>query len=521
MSEAMSPADAFVVQRDGDRKALRRLGANKVGLPGVLMQAVAQISPTLGIFYTIAFTTGQAGVTAPLTYLLAFILCLTLAVPLGGLARRMPSAGGYYTYVSEGLGPKTGYLTGWLYGTSVALVPAALAAFTGAVLHDELDAEYHFGLPWWVYAVAILALCWFVAYRGIVISARFMLTMGAYEIVIGLALALTGIISPGPGGLSARGFLPSHIPSSSGFFLAVVLSIFAFTGFESAANIAEESRNPTRYVPWAIIGSVALMGIFYVFCAWGLQVGWGISNLTALANSPTAPAFVLGHRLWAGAWILILIALLNSGIGVCIACTTSSTRTLFSMARSGGLPKWISAVHPAHRTPYRAVTLQFGVVIILLLAMGVPLGAYNMFNLFGTTGTFTYVIIYGLGNIAAWRYFRTTGRDESSLIKYVLFPVVATAALLYIAYKSYIPLPAAPVVFAPVILGVYLAAGATCLLWALRPGRREWMTHAGVMETLADVPAGPNGIGPASPAAADPSGPAGPSAQALEEGTTE
>ena len=309
MSEAMSPADAFVVQRDGDRKALRRLGANKVGLPGVLMQAVAQISPTLGIFYTIAFTTGQAGVTAPLTYLLAFILCLTLAVPLGGLARRMPSAGGYYTYASEGLGPKTGYLTGWLYGTSVALVPAALAAFTGAVLHDELDAEYHFGLPWWVYAVAILALCWFVAYRGIVISARFMLTMGAYEIVIGLALALTGIISPGPGGLSARGFLPSHIPSSSGFFLAVVLSIFAFTGFESAANIAEESRNPTRYVPWAIIGSVALMGIFYVFCAWGLQVGWGISNLTALANSPTAPAFVLGHRLWAGAWILILIAL--------------------------------------------------------------------------------------------------------------------------------------------------------------------------------------------------------------------
>ena len=203
MSEAMTPADAFVIERDGDRKALRRLGANKVGLPGVLMQAVAQISPTLGIFYTIAFTTGQAGVTAPLTYLLAFILCLTLAVPLGGLARRMPSAGGYYTYVSEGLGPKTGYMAGWLYGTSVALVPAALAAFTGAVLHDELDAEFGFGLPWWVYAVAILALCWYRrATAASSLSARFMLTMGAYEIVIGLGLALTGIISPGPGRLS-------------------------------------------------------------------------------------------------------------------------------------------------------------------------------------------------------------------------------------------------------------------------------------------------------------------------------
>jgi|GEM_PF-157564 len=488
MSEALTPADAFVVAPDGTPRPERRLAANRVGLPGVLMQAVAQISPTLGIFYTISFNTGQAGITAPLTYLLAFILCLTLAVPLGGLARRLPSAGGYYTYVSEGLGPKTGYMVGWLYGASVALVPAALAAFTGAVLHDELNAEYHFGLPWWVYAVAILALCLFVAYRGIVISARFMLTMGMYEIVIGMGLALTGVINPGPGGVTARGFLPSHIGSSSGFFLAVVLSIFAFTGFESAANIAEESRSPRRYVPRAIVGSVALMGIFYVFCAWGLQVGWGVNNLGALANSPTAPAFALGHRLWAGAWVLILIALLNSGIGVCIACTTSSTRTLFSMARSGGLPRWLSSVHPTHRTPYRAVTLQFGTVIVLLVAMGVPLGAVNMFNLFGTTGTLTYVLIYGLGNVAAWRYFRTVAKDEFSVIKHVAFPVIATAALLYIAYKSYIPLPAAPVVYAPVIVGVYVASGAGFLIWALQPARRAWMRHAGVMETLTATP---------------------------------
>jgi amino acid transporter len=165
------------------------------------------------------------------------------------------------------------------------------------------------------------------------------------------------------------------------------------------------------------------------------------------------------------------------------------------MARSGGLPNWLSAVHPTHRTPYRAVTLQFAVVIILLIAMGLPLGADNMFNLFGTTGTFTYVIIYGLGNIAAWRYFRTAGRDESSVIKYVIFPLVATAALLYIAYKSYIPLPAAPVVFAPVIVGVYVAAGIGCLLWALRPGRREWMTQAGAIEDLTQVPAtAPRGV---------------------------
>src|SRR6201985_669759 len=170
-SAPQSPPDirplAPVAQAD-----LRR---GSVGLAGVLMQSVAQISPTLGIFYTIAFNTGQAGVTAPLTYLAAFIVCLSLAVPLSGLARHLPSAVGFYTYISHGIGPRSGFITGWLYAVMVTIVPAALAAFTGGVLHDELSAKVGLALPWWSYALAILATCFACAYRGIVISVRFLL----------------------------------------------------------------------------------------------------------------------------------------------------------------------------------------------------------------------------------------------------------------------------------------------------------------------------------------------------------
>jgi Amino acid permease len=326
-----TPAAAGVTDGQG-------LRAGSVGLGGVLMQSVAQISPTLGIFYTIAFNTGQAGVTAPLTYLAAFIVCLSLAVPLSGLARHLPSAGGFYTYISQGIGPRSGFITGWLYAVMVTIVPAALAAFTGAVLHDELDGKYGFPVPWWAYALVILGVCFACAYRGIVISARFMIIMSAFEIAVGLGLALSGLASPGPGGVNASGFNPGNIGGSSGFFLAIVLSIFAFTGFESAAAVGEESRDPRRIIPRAITGSLALIGAFYVVCAWGLQVGWGTANLGALANSPTAPAFVLAERLWHGGWIVVLIALVNSGLGVCIACTTSSTRTVYGMARTGVLP---------------------------------------------------------------------------------------------------------------------------------------------------------------------------------------
>lgn len=457
------------------------LRKGSVGLAGVLMQSIAQISPTLGIFYTIAFTTTQAGASAPLTYLAAFAVCLILAVPMLGLARHLPSAGGFYTYVSEGIGPRLGFLTGWLYAIMVTIVPAALAAFTGGILADDLSAEYGIGLPWWVYSLAIFAVCFFCAYRGIVISVRFLVVMTVFEILVGLALALTGVFNPGPGGVNVAGFNPANITSSSGFFLAIVLSIFAFTGFESAAAVADESRDPKRLVPKAIIGSLALVGAFYVVCAWGLQIGWGTNDLDALAGSSTAPAFVLADRLWGGGGsIIVLIALVNSGIGVCIACTTSSTRTLFGMARTGALPSPLARVSSKHRTPVVAVFVQLGVAVTICLAIGIPLGPYNLFNMLGTTGTFAYIPIFILMNVAAFKFFRTKHRDEFSVLQFVVCPIISTTALLIIGYKSLVPLPAMPITLAPVIAAVYILAGVAILFGRnLRPGKRGWMAAAG------------------------------------------
>jgi amino acid transporter len=465
------------------------LRKGSIGLAGVLMQSVAQISPTLGIFYTIAFNTGQAGEAAPLTYLAAFIVCLIIAVPMTKLARHLPSAGGFYTYVSHGIGPRWGFITGWLYAIMVTIVPAALSAFTGAVLHDELDSKYGFGVPWWAYALVIFAICLGCAYRGIVISVRFLVVMSMFEIAVGLGLSLTGVFNPGPGGVNADGFNPAHIGSSSGFFLAIVLSIFAFTGFESAAAVGEESRNPKKLVPMAIAGSLILIGAFYVFCSWGLQTGWGTNNLNALANSPTAPAFVLADRLWDGGSIIVLIALVNSGLGVCIACTTSSTRTIFGMARTGALPSPLATVSKRYGTPIVAVLLQTAVAVTIAMAIGLPLGPYNLFNLLGTTGTFVYIPIFILMNIAAFKFFREKHRDEFRILPLVVAPIVSTVALVIIGYKSIVPLPASPVDYAPVIAAGYLLLGVLVLVARnLRPGKQGWMAQAGELPDVDDVP---------------------------------
>ena len=125
------------------------LNSRSVGFPGVLMQSVAQISPTLGIFYTIAFVTSQTGITAPLTYVVAFVLCLTLAVPLAGLARQMPSAGGYYTYVSRALGPDTGLITAGSTASRSPWFPARSPPSPALCSMLSSTAEFGFGLAWW------------------------------------------------------------------------------------------------------------------------------------------------------------------------------------------------------------------------------------------------------------------------------------------------------------------------------------------------------------------------------------
>jgi amino acid transporter len=126
-----------------------------------------------------------------------------------------------------------------------------------------------------------------------------------------------------------------------------------------------------------------------------------------------------------------------------------------------------------------AVAVQTVIAVTIALAVGLPLGPYNLFNMLGTTGTFVYIPIFILMNFAAWNYFRRHQRQEFSVIKHVVFPVVSTAALVIIGWKSIVPLPAWPVWLAPVIAAGYLAAGLSVLASRLRPGRREWMSRAG------------------------------------------
>jgi amino acid transporter len=460
------------------------LERNALGLPTVLMQSVAQIAPAVGVLLTIAFNTQLAGLGAPSTYLVAFLIALVSAIALGQLAKYLPSAGGFYTYVSTTVGPRAGFMVGWLYSWFVAAIPGALASYTAFVLHNELKQEYGVNIPWPVFVAAILGLVGYVGYRGIRISGRALMVLSIIEMIIVFALSLSGLFSPGPGGVTLGGFNPGNSTSLNGFYLAVVFSIFAFTGWESAAAVAEETRRPRWAIPRALIGSVVVLGCFYIFCAWGLQLGWGVNHLDALAGSSENPAFVVAHRLWGGAWILVLLALLNSGIAVCIACTTDSTRNWYAMARSGAFPHWMDHVHPVNRTPSHAVMAQTALALAVGLGAGAWVGPDQAFFVLGLVGTLIYVVVYLLGNVGVVRFFRTRQRADFNWRLHLALPLLSSVSLFWVAYKSLDPLPGAPVRYAPIVAALWLVFGAAVLVRLERRGKQGWKTLA--QSTLAD-----------------------------------
>src|SRR5215212_1966361 len=385
-----------------------------LGLPAAVMQGVSHIAPAVGMVLTLQFITSLAGVTAPLAYALAFVIVLTLGISLTQLAKHLPSAGGYYTYVSRTVHPRAGFLTAWLFFLYDPTGAAINLAFMGFFFEGTMKSEYGLNFPWWLFFVIGGAFISLLVYRGIEISARTMVVLASLELALVVALALTGLLSPGNAGINLSSYNPAESKDLSGLYLGVVFSIFAFTGFESVAPLAEETENPRHNLPRAIIIAILIMGAFYIFTSWALLVGWGTNNLNAFANTAENPVFLLAHRLWGAAWIIVFLAVINSILAVSIATTNAATRVFFAMGRSGVLPEWLSRVHPVHRTPSNAILLQ--TFITFALGLGLALGPDQEFFLMGVAITLGLIFVYSMGNVGVFRFYRAEQPAEFNVL---------------------------------------------------------------------------------------------------------
>jgi amino acid transporter len=456
------------------------LRENAVGLPGMLMQGIATIGPSFAILASFVFIVSFAGLVTPWAYLFGGILLGLQALSAAQLAKVFPSAGGWYTWIARAFHPRAGFFAGVLF--SIWLPPVAtltMAFLAKTVLEPSIKAEYGVDVPWWIWVVAGVALVIFFAYQGISISEKALIITGLIEIVIMVALAFTGLASPGPGGFSFGPLNPGNFGLAGNLFLGVVFSIFAFSGWESTGPLAEESKNPKRNVPIGLVGSVVVLTVYFVFVTWGYLVGIGVSKVGSIPTASAFPVATLAQRVWGGAWVLLLFALLNSAIALSIACFNGGTRTWYAMGRSGVLPKMVGKVNPTRKTPVNAISLQVGVQVLAFVCVLIW-GAENVFFSWANAITIGLVLMYVLCNIGVVRYYLTEGRAQFNPLLHIVVPVIASAAGIVVVWKSYFSpfTSTGPVFWGLMTFIVVLVLTVVILIYLRVTGREDWMRRA-------------------------------------------
>ena len=469
------------------------LKAGTLGLVSVTMQAITHIAPAIAALFFTQFLVTLSGVTAPLAYFIGVLVVLMLGNTLIQFSRQLPSAGGYYTYVSRSLGSRVGFLTAWMFILYSPMAGGVVSGFFGFIAAGELKASYGWDVPWlwWVSVIVVGSIVAALQYRGIELSARTLLITGGAEILIVLALAITGFLNPGPGGFSVAPFNPGNIGVGTafgfaGFTLGIVLAVQGLTGWEAAAPLAEETKDPKRNVPRSVLLSIIILGVFLVFTYWGVITGFGVNNIKGIVTSPDLPGLALARNLWGGGWWLILIAFMSSTLAVSLATANVSTRMWYALGRNGAFPKLFSKVHPVYKTPTNAIFAQ----LALTLATGLIFGAWfhpdvAFFLLTGLVLVLGVSFVYLAANVGVIVYYWRDRRPEFNWVWHAILPVASSLVLLYAIAQSFPPFcpavncPADPYAKAPLVAGGWLVIGILLLVYYAASRREQWIKTAG------------------------------------------
>jgi APA family basic amino acid/polyamine antiporter len=366
-----------------------------VGGGHLLAMGVGAIIGT-GIFVIIGEGAGIAGPAVILAFVLAAVACTFSALSYAELASSIPVSGSAYTYSYATLGEIVAWIIGWdlilEYGVSVAAVAIGwggnfnifLKEAFGVTLPKAIVTSPEDGGVFNLPAVLIVLGITLLLVIGVRESARANVVMVAVKLV-----TLAFFIVVAFANFSTANFTP-FVPNGAGSVTtAAALIFFAYIGFDAVSTGSEEARNPKKDLPFAIIGSLIVVTIFYILTAVGAL---GIASPDQLKGSdaPLATALNDGAGISWAAWVLALGALVAI-TSVILVVLYGQTRIFFAMCRDGLLPEGMAAVHPRYGTPVR-LTIGLGVLIAVLAAV-VPLSQVIELVNIGTLFAFVLVNI--------------------------------------------------------------------------------------------------------------------------------
>jgi amino acid transporter len=440
------------------------LKAGALGLAGVLFMAVANAAPITAMTGNVPIAIGSGnGLAAPAGFLVATVVLTLFTVGFVAMARHITTAGGFYGFISHGLGRVWGMASGVLATMAYVVFEGSLIGIFSYFASDALGQWFGWDVNWLVLAGIGIAVVALLGYFDISLAAVVLGVFLVGEVILLGALAFSVLFhGGGPDGMAWSSLNPakafSGLPEGGGLGLegvaagsAAIGLFFAFwswVGFETTAAYGEESRNPKRIVPRATLIAVVGLGLFYTFVSWMVIAGDGArATLEYGAKADGIGMFTdLAARNLGGHWVVdVYLFLIVSGSFACaLAFHNAASRYMYAIGREiPALHRSLGATHRTHGSPHIASLVQTLITVVLTLGFyflteggsDVAQGAYVYeYGLLAVMGTMAILIVQSICSAAVIVFFHVKKVHPGNLLTTGIIPALGGLGMLYVVY---------------------------------------------------------------------------------------
>jgi amino acid transporter len=463
--------------------------------------SIALMAPSMAANINPQGTVGLVGRAVPLAFVFATVGVLLVSYTFVRLCQVYNHAGSVFGFVGATLGPRAGVLAGWsLMGTYTfyACVTSAAAGIFTATFLDEVGIwNNHPAWSEFMFAFIALggafALASFPARR----AARILLTIEGATVALIIVVATVVLIkvisgdTPGDQSFTLKVFQPASDTTIGDVFKGAVFGFLSFAGFEAAATLGEETKEPRRAIPLAIIGTAVFGGIYFVYVTAVEMMGFGIDDkgVAAFATSGSLLGDLGSTYITSSVGNIITLGTAVSAFGCTLACVVGATRILYALSRDGVGTTALDSVHGQTGTPVRALAVItiVSAAITLIDRIFFTTSAFDVFFWSGVIGTLILLFAYLLATIGCIRllWFRGTHRVP---IWQIVVPIAATVVLLATLYYNIDPDATTELKWNYITAGAWVIAGAVLVMVlpgvASRVGQ-SLSRHEGLTESTA------------------------------------
>ncbi|WP_020496604.1 APC family permease [Sciscionella marina] len=451
-------------QTSGATTGMRRV----LGMPALVVFGLAYMVP-LTVFTTYGVVTESTGGHLPGAYVVTLVAMLFTASSYGRMARVHPFAGSAYTYTQQSFGRHAGFLVGWALLLDYVFLPMINYLVVGIYLNAQFPV-----VPGWVFMLAAIVLVTGLNVLGIRMVTRMNLVLiGAQAVFVVVFLVQAFRVIAGDGTASLNGIPSLTEPffggdtSLSRILGGAAILCLSFLGFDAISTLAEETREPRRLIPRAIMATTLIGGCLFILLSYAGSLAF--PHWQRFSSVDSAALDVLRHIGGGLLTAFFTAAYVAGAFASAMASQASVSRILYAMGRDGVLPpRLFGRLSARFKTPAVAILL---VGLVSCVALVITLDLASAVISFGALAAFSFV------NLSVIKHYLLDGRRRGPLavLRYGLVPAIG------VALTGWLWTSLSGITF--VIGGIWVAIGVGWLLVLTRGFRRPApkleLEHAG------------------------------------------